>query len=117
GRGVRSGPPGDPGRDDPGSRGRPAADRIARGIIGRPMPTPARSALPVLEAPSRLAAAAVRDPRPGLSGVAIADLEAFVAGAAEPGYRTRQVLDGVWRSLASSPAELRTLPAGLRARL
>lgn len=62
-------------------------------------------------------AGAGRDPRPGLSGLEPAALLEWVIAAGEPGFRARQVADGVWRSNAASSAGLATLPATLRARL
>ncbi len=57
---------------------------------------------------------AVRDPRPGLSGVRPDELAAWLSDRGHPAYRTRQVADSVWRSGASSIAEVLTLPAELR---
>ena len=58
-----------------------------------------------------------RDPRPGLSGLGLEELAAWVAARAHPAYRARQVLDFVWSGLAVAPEDLRTLPRGLRAEL
>jgi 23S rRNA (adenine2503-C2)-methyltransferase len=66
--------------------------------------TPAGIALPV----------AVRDPRPGLSGVRPDELAAWLSDRGHPPYRTRQVADAVWRSSASVIDEVLTLPAELR---
>jgi 23S rRNA (adenine2503-C2)-methyltransferase len=60
---------------------------------------------------------AVRDPRPGLSGVRPDELAAWLSDRGHPAYRTRQVADAVWRSSASAIDEVLTLPAGLRADL
>ncbi len=54
------------------------------------------------------------DPRPGLSGVEPAALATWLADQGEPGYRLRQVADGLWTSFVATPAELRTLPTRLR---
>ncbi len=81
------------------------------------MTSASRPALSQME-PSRPARPqAARDPRPGLSGVTRAELEAWVEGLGEPRYRARQVLDAVWRTLATSAEDLRTLPAALRAQV
>ncbi len=78
------------------------------------MTTPVRPPLSVISAPARPVA---RDPRPGLSGVTRLALAAWVAAEGEPGYRVRQLLDATWSGLAASSADVRTLPAALRARL
>ena len=57
----------------------------------------------------------VRDPRPGLSGIEPARLEAWFAARGEPAYRVRQLEDAVWRGGGASAKEILTLPAGLRA--
>jgi 23S rRNA (adenine2503-C2)-methyltransferase len=57
------------------------------------------------------------DSRPGLSGVAPADLRAWFASQGEPTYRARQVADAVWGGLATTVDQLRTLPGSLRGRL
>jgi 23S rRNA (adenine2503-C2)-methyltransferase len=59
-------------------------------------------------------AAPIRDPRPGLSGLAVDELAAWFAQRGEPAYRARQVGDAVWGRTASSVDEIRTLPAALR---
>ena len=59
-------------------------------------------------------AAMARDPRPGLSGLAPGVLESWLTGVGQPAYRAVQVRDAVWRWLADSPDDLRTLPAVLR---
>ncbi len=72
--------------------------------------------LPVLlGTPARGAPVSIRDPRPGLSGLDPVELETWLIARAQPAYRARQVLDAVWRSVAASIDEVRTLPAGLRA--
>jgi 23S rRNA (adenine2503-C2)-methyltransferase len=53
----------------------------------------------------------------GLAGLTEDELRAWVAARGEPGYRVQQILDGVWRQLASSVEEIATLPQGLRAAL
>ncbi|CAN5569000.1 23S rRNA (adenine(2503)-C(2))-methyltransferase RlmN [soil metagenome] len=58
-----------------------------------------------------------RDPRPGLSGVLPADLGRWFAERGEPGYRARQLADHLWQASSICAAELRTLPATLRAEL
>ena len=55
--------------------------------------------------------------RPGLSGVPLDALTAWLAEQGEPAYRARQVADAVWGSQVGSIAEARTLPAALRAEL
>ena len=54
------------------------------------------------------------DPRPGLSGLGVDDVRRWVEARGEPSYRARQILDGVWRLLATRGEEFRTLPAPLR---
>jgi len=53
-------------------------------------------------------------PVPGLSGLTPETLGEWAASIGQPGYRARQILDGVWGALATRPEELRTLPAALR---
>src|SRR5215210_9082444 len=62
--------------------------------------------LPVLATPA--------DPRPGLSGLDPAALTAWFVARGEPAYRSRQLSDAVWRTNASTTADIRTLPAALR---
>jgi len=57
------------------------------------------------------------DQRPGLSGVEPSALEAWLAARGEPGYRSRQIADAVWRGDSTSLDDVRTLPTGLRAAL
>jgi 23S rRNA (adenine2503-C2)-methyltransferase len=72
--------------------------------------------LPILRgSPARETPASTRDIRPGLSGVAPAELESWLVGRGEPGWRARQLLDAVWRGSAASTDDVRTLPATLRA--
>ena len=61
--------------------------------------------------------AAVRDPRPGLSGLPAGDLSGWLASRGEPAYRGRQVADWLWRRHAADFEEMRTLPGALRAAL
>src|SRR5438094_357988 len=55
-----------------------------------------------------------RDPRPGLSGLSPAELAGWFDEHGEPRYRVRQVSDALWRAMAGSADELRTLPSPLR---
>ncbi|MFL5679617.1 MAG: 23S rRNA (adenine(2503)-C(2))-methyltransferase RlmN [Chloroflexota bacterium] len=55
-----------------------------------------------------------RDSRPGLSGLAPAELEAWFVARGEPGWRARQVADALWRGGATAAADVATLPASLR---
>jgi 23S rRNA (adenine2503-C2)-methyltransferase len=74
--------------------------------------------LPILPpAPAGQTPAAGRDPRPGLSGLEPADLSAWFLARHVPGWRTRQVLDAVWRGSAASIDDVQTLPGTLRAAL
>jgi 23S rRNA (adenine2503-C2)-methyltransferase len=59
-------------------------------------------------------AAAVRDARPGLSGLASADVAAWFEGRGEPAYRARQLDDAVWGTAAASLDAVSTLPKPLR---
>ncbi len=55
------------------------------------------------------------DQRPGISGVTMDELAAWVEAHAEPSYRARQVADAVWKDGGvTESAAIRTLPAGLR---
>jgi 23S rRNA (adenine2503-C2)-methyltransferase len=56
-----------------------------------------------------------RDPRPGLSGVPSADLVAWFEARGEPAFRARQVEQAVWAGVATSAADLTTLPRPLAA--
>jgi 23S rRNA (adenine2503-C2)-methyltransferase len=58
--------------------------------------------------------AATSDPRPGISGLDPAELEAWFVARGQSAYRARQVLDAVWRSGATTWSDVRALPAGLR---
>ncbi len=57
------------------------------------------------------------DARPGLSGVESHHLGAWVVARGDRPYRARQIRDAVWRSLARSTDEMRTLAKPLRAML
>ena len=59
----------------------------------------------------------VRDPRPGLSGLAVGVLAAWFAERGEPAWRARQVSDALWGRAATAIEDVRTLPAGLRTAL
>ena len=67
--------------------------------------------------PPRLSEEGVRRFPPGLSGIPPSELTAWLAERGEPAFRTRQVLDAVWRSGAERAADASTLPAALRAAL
>ncbi len=67
--------------------------------------------LPVVSARS------ARDPRPGISGLDTAALEAWLVGRGEPPFRARQVQDAVWRGAAAGPDDVTTLPRPLAAAL
>jgi len=54
------------------------------------------------------------DARPGIAGLAPEAVAALVAAAGEPPYRTKQILDAVWRSAPERLDDVTTLPAGLR---
>ena len=54
------------------------------------------------------------DPRPGISGVAPAVLEAWFAERGQPAYRARQLADAVWAAGATTAADVLTLPQPLR---
>ncbi|MFN8630396.1 MAG: 23S rRNA (adenine(2503)-C(2))-methyltransferase RlmN [Chloroflexota bacterium] len=58
-----------------------------------------------------------RDPRPGVSGLAPGELEAWAKERGLPGYRARQVLDAVWRGRQESFGDVRTLPGAVRDQL
>jgi 23S rRNA (adenine2503-C2)-methyltransferase len=61
--------------------------------------------------------AGARDPRPGLSGLSVAQVESWLAARDLPAYRARQIADHVWAGSAQTADELRTLPAALRREL
>jgi 23S rRNA (adenine2503-C2)-methyltransferase len=55
------------------------------------------------------------DQRPGISGVTMDELGAWVEAQGEASYRARQVADAVWKDGGvTESAAIRTLPAGLR---
>jgi len=58
-----------------------------------------------------------RDPRPGLSALDLAALEAWLIERGEPTFRARQVLDAVWGTAATAPEQVSTLPRALAAAL
>src|SRR3954451_11144737 len=70
--------------------------------------------LPVIDDVPVGGPARARDPRPGIAGLSEQELVAWFAERGEPAYRARQLLDAVWRSGASSFAEILTLPSSLR---
>ena len=86
-----------------------------------------RRALDLRRDSNRLATAARQSTRlaerratrgPGLLGARCRrSLEAWFAERGEPAYRARQVADAVWGGQATSAAEIRTMPAALRAEL
>ena len=53
------------------------------------------------------------DPRPGLSGLATADLAAWFEARGEPAYRARQVVTALWGASVTRAGELTTLPGPL----
>jgi len=55
--------------------------------------------------------------RPGIAGLTSEKLAAWLADAGGPAFRLAQIRDAVWRSTASSAADVATLPAELRSRL
>src|SRR5437879_27583 len=70
-------------------------------------PPPSRTSPPAPRTSSR-------DPRPGLSGLSPAELAGWFDEHGEPRYRVRQVSDALWRAMAGSADDLRTLPSPLR---
>jgi 23S rRNA (adenine2503-C2)-methyltransferase len=60
------------------------------------------------------AAVSVHSVRSGISGLARAELEAWFVARGAPPYRARQLLAAVWRSTATSFADVRALPPQLR---
>jgi 23S rRNA (adenine2503-C2)-methyltransferase len=69
--------------------------------------------LPLLDLP----ASAPRDRRPGISGIAPADLLAWFAERGEAAFRARQLADHIWSGRAASFDDVHTLPGSLRAAL
>jgi len=72
-------------------------------------PLPAARALPP--------APPARDTRPGVAGLAEAEVAALVQELGEPPFRSRQVADAAWRSTAGDWDEVTTLARPLRATL
>jgi 23S rRNA (adenine2503-C2)-methyltransferase len=58
--------------------------------------------------------AAARELRPGLSGLAPAELAAWFTARGEPAYRGRQVSDALWGHVAAGIGDVTTLPGPLR---
>ena len=58
-----------------------------------------------------------RDVRPGISGLAPSELEAWMRAQGLPAYRARQVLDAVWRGRQASFDEITPLPPAIRSLL
>ncbi len=58
-----------------------------------------------------------RDPRPGLSGLPVEQVEQWLLERGHPAYRARQLADHFWMASAVESDELRTLPLGLRTQL
>ena len=54
---------------------------------------------------------------PGISGETPASLGSWFRDRGEPAFRARQVLDAIWRTGATSPDAITTLPAELRSAL
>ncbi len=67
--------------------------------------------------PRRSIVSPVADPRPGLSQILPDELTAWAVAHGEPSYRARQIAEWHWRRYAVSVAEMRTVPAHLRAAL
>ena len=61
--------------------------------------------------------APARDPRPGLSGLEIHALEAWLTAHGEKPFRARQITDAVWAGTAPGPGAVSTLPRELAATL
>ena len=59
----------------------------------------------------------VRDARPGLSGLDLPTLEAWLAAHGEPAFRARQIHDALWGGSAAAAAEVTPLPRALAAAL
>ncbi|HEY7828322.1 MAG TPA: 23S rRNA (adenine(2503)-C(2))-methyltransferase RlmN [Candidatus Limnocylindrales bacterium] len=57
------------------------------------------------------------DVRPGLSGLPSEAVAAWFAERSQPGYRVRQLTDGLWAGGATSAASIQTLPVALRTEL
>jgi 23S rRNA (adenine2503-C2)-methyltransferase len=69
-----------------------------------------RQTLPLFDLPAR----GLRDPRPGLSGIAPDALQAWLTSRGHPAYRARQLADHVWSGRGTSLADIHTLPAAMR---
>lgn len=85
--------------------------------VDPPAPAPGPARLPPGFDPARPRGGVGLDPRPGIAGLTPEAIEAWLAAHGEPRYRTRQILDAVWREVALTADELTTLPKGLRAAL
>jgi 23S rRNA (adenine2503-C2)-methyltransferase len=81
--------------------------RMDSGLAGEPLNRP------LIDSPPP----ASRDPRPGLSGLAVAELEEWLVQHGQPAYRARQLADHLWTASAVSCDELSSLPFALRAQL
>jgi len=57
--------------------------------------------------------AAARDPRPGLSGLDRAALEAWLVEHGQPAFRARQIHNALWGGTATAPGDVSTLPRAL----
>jgi 23S rRNA (adenine2503-C2)-methyltransferase len=55
--------------------------------------------------------------KPGLSGLALGDLEKWLAAEGQPAFRAKQVRDAIWRQNAMTADEMNPLPGQLRTRL
>ncbi len=64
--------------------------------------------------PPRVSEDGVRRFPPGLSGLTVDQLAAWLAERGEAPFRVRQVLDATWRSDAERAADVTTLPGSLR---
>ncbi|MBI3750265.1 MAG: 23S rRNA (adenine(2503)-C(2))-methyltransferase RlmN [Chloroflexi bacterium] len=67
--------------------------------------------------PPRLSEEGIRQFTPGLSGLTLDALAAWLAEHGQPAYRARQVLDAVWRANPATLDEVTTLPRPLRVAL
>jgi 23S rRNA (adenine2503-C2)-methyltransferase len=83
------------------------ADSVATSRVDRTDPY---ATLPVLTAP----AAGARDPRLGLSGMAVEEIVSWLAARGQPAYRAQQLADHVWSGCAVSFDEAHTLPTEMR---
>jgi 23S rRNA (adenine2503-C2)-methyltransferase len=74
-----------------------------------------RTALPTIQRPTGPPrdTRAPRDPRPGLSGLDRAALEAWLTARGEPAFRAKQIHDALWSGIATGPEEVTTLPRAL----